>query len=38
MIKAFNGKAPAIRSSCFVAENATVIGDVTLHEDASVWF
>ena len=38
MIKAFNGHTPAIRASCFVAENATVIGDVTLGEDASVWF
>lgn len=38
MIKAFNGHTPAIRASCFVAENATVIGDVTLQEDASVWF
>ena len=38
MIKAFNGHMPAIRASCFVAENATVIGDVTLMEDASVWY
>ena len=38
MIKAFNGHTPAIRSSCFVAGNATVIGDVTLQEDASIWY
>ena len=38
MIKTFNGHEPAIHSSCFVAENATVIGDVTLCEDASVWY
>ena len=38
MIKAFNGHEPAIHSSCFVAENATVIGDVTLCENASVWY
>ncbi len=38
MVKAFNGHTPAIRSSCFVAENATVIGDVTLCEEASVWY
>ena len=38
MIKAINGHTPAIRFSCFVAENATVIGDVTLCEEASVWY
>ena len=38
MVKAFNGHIPAIRASCFVAENATLIGDVTLLEDASVWY
>lgn len=38
MIKAINGKAPVIPADCFVAENATVIGNVTLHEEASVWF
>ena len=38
MIKAFNGHAPAIRSSCFVADNATVIGDVTLREEVSIWY
>ncbi len=38
MIKSFNGHTPAVRASCFVAENATVIGDVTLLEDASVWY
>jgi len=29
---------PAIDSSCFIAPNATLIGDVTLEENASVWF
>ena len=38
MIKSFNGHTPAIRASCFVADNATVIGNVTLQEDASVWY
>ena len=38
MIKAFNGHTPAVRASCFVADSATVIGDVTLQEDASVWY
>lgn len=30
--------APNIHLSAFVAETATVIGDVTIHRDASVWF
>ena len=38
MIKGFNGHIPAIRASCFVADNATVIGDVTLQENASIWY
>ncbi len=38
MIRSFNDHTPAVRSSCFVAENATLIGDVTLLEDASVWY
>jgi len=27
-----------IHPSCFIAENATVIGDVTMEENCSVWF
>lgn len=38
MVKAFNGAVPNIDESCFVAENATVIGEVELQRDASVWF
>ena len=38
MIKAFEGKTPEIHDSCFVADNAAVIGDVTLGRDASVWY
>jgi carbonic anhydrase/acetyltransferase-like protein (isoleucine patch superfamily) len=30
--------APEIDASAFVAENATVIGKVTLHANSSVWF
>jgi len=33
-----NGKRPVIPASCFVAENATIIGDVTLGERVSVLF
>ncbi len=38
MLKPFNGHTPAVRASCFVAENATLIGHVTLLEEASVWY
>ncbi len=33
----FNGKKPNIHPSCYVAPNATIIGDVTLGEESSVW-
>ena len=33
-----NGKTPNIPKDCFVAENATIIGDVSFGDDCSVWF
>jgi len=33
----FNGKKPSIHPSCYVAPNATIIGDVILGEESSVW-
>lgn len=38
IIKAVNGKSPQIPSNCFVAENATIVGDVVLGDSCSVWF
>ena len=38
MIDSFDGVSPTIHDSVFVAESATVIGDVEIGEDASVWF
>lgn len=38
MIKSFQGKKPKIHETAFVAENATIIGDVEIGEDSSVWF
>ena len=38
IIKAVNGKAPQIPSDCYVAENATIVGDVQFGENCSVWF
>ncbi|MEG9328267.1 gamma carbonic anhydrase family protein [Salinimicrobium catena] len=32
------GIEPSIAKSCFIAENATIVGDVVLEEDCSVWF
>ncbi len=33
-----NGKTPSIPEDCYVAENATIVGDVTFGDLCSVWF
>ena len=38
IIKEVNGKYPVIPNDCFIAENATIVGDVILGENCSVWF
>ena len=38
LIKSVNGKSPVIPEDCYVAENATIIGDVTMGHSCSVWF
>jgi carbonic anhydrase/acetyltransferase-like protein (isoleucine patch superfamily) len=38
LILPFNGKAPRIHPSAFVAPSAVVIGDVTVGPEASIWF
>lgn len=38
VIKEVNGKYPQIPADCYVAENATIVGDVTLGEQCSIWF
>ncbi|PXY39456.1 gamma carbonic anhydrase family protein [Flavobacterium cheongpyeongense] len=38
LIKAVNGKSPLIPDDCYVAENATIVGDVTFGDSCSVWF
>lgn len=38
LILSVNGKAPKIPDSCFVAPNSTVVGDVIMGEECSVWF
>ncbi len=34
----FEGRAPTIAASAFIAPTAAVIGDVTIGEESSVWF
>jgi carbonic anhydrase/acetyltransferase-like protein (isoleucine patch superfamily) len=38
IIKSVNGKSPQIPADCYVAENATIVGDVVLGSQCSVWF
>jgi len=38
LIKAVNGKSPSIPEDCYVAENATIVGDVTFGKSCSIWF
>lgn len=38
IVKAVNGKSPQIPEDCFIAENATIVGDVVLGEYCSVWY
>ena len=38
VIKEVRGKAPQIPEDCFIAENATIVGDVVMGKQCSVWF
>ena len=38
LILPVNEKKPAIGQSCFVAPNATIVGDVVMGNECSVWF
>lgn len=38
IIKPVNGKHPQIPKDCFIAENATIVGEVTMGNQCSVWF
>ena len=37
MIQSFNGKCPRWGKDCYIAENATLIGDVVLGDHVSIW-
>jgi len=38
LIKSVLGKTPIIGEDCFIAENATIVGNVELGSHCSVWF
>ena len=38
IIKSVKGKYPEIPDDCYIAENATIVGDVTMGNQCSVWF
>lgn len=38
IIKSVKGKSPIIPKDCYIAENATIVGEVILGNQCSVWF
>ena len=38
LIRSVNDKIPVWGDECFIAENATIVGDVTMGNNCSVWF
>ena len=38
IIKTVNGKHPHIPEDCFIADNATIVGDVVMGNQCSIWF
>lgn len=38
IIKEVRGKRPKMGSDCYIADNATVVGDVNMGDQCSVWF
>lgn len=38
IIKSVKGKYPQIADDCYIAENATIVGEVTIGTQCSVWF
>lgn len=38
IIKSVKGKFPQIPDDCYIAENATIVGEVTMGNECSVWF
>lgn len=38
LIKSVRGFTPQMGTNCYLADNATIVGDVTLGDDCSIWF
>lgn len=38
LVKSIKGIKPLLGTDCYLAENATIVGDVTLGNECSVWF
>ena len=38
IVKAVNGKSPSFGEDCFIAENATIVGEVSMGNQCSIWF
>ena len=38
LIKTLLGKTPVFGKDCFLAENATIVGDVVMGDECSIWF
>lgn len=38
LIKSVRGYTPVIGNNCFLADNCTIIGDVVMGDDCSIWF
>ena len=38
IIKSVRGFSPQIGANCFLAETATIIGDVKIGDDCSIWY
>ncbi|WP_431125676.1 gamma carbonic anhydrase family protein [Flagellimonas flava] len=38
IVKSVRGKTPVFGDDCFIAENATIVGEVTMGDQCSIWF
>ena len=38
IIKTINGNTPQIGEDCYIAENATIVGEVSMGSQGSIWF
>jgi carbonic anhydrase/acetyltransferase-like protein (isoleucine patch superfamily) len=38
IIHPVNGKSPQLGENCFIAENATIVGDVSMGSQCSIWY